>query len=142
MTFADLFPETIELTKATNAPTWSGSMLDRWGAPLIVTRLVPAWSPAHGWQVGWYAQVDKCVDEWHPNAATKHLQLANYPWYRLDELPSSRSFAIAAGTAARAMKIVIEQMLSYVDQALHDEVHQVQDAIERQAQAWLCGSEA
>ena len=142
MNFADLFPETIEMVKETNAPAWTGVSVDKWQHHRVNARLVPAWSAAQGWQIGWFAQVDKCMDEWHPGAPTKHLQIANYPWYRLDELPSSNRFAIAAGSAARALKIVLEQMLGYVEPELHAEVHAMQEQIERQARDWLCGRAA
>ena len=137
---AELFPETAGGLAHAVVPSWTGTELDRWGHPRVTARLVPEWSERCGWVCGWFAQVDQAVDEWHPGAPDKHLRLAHYPWHRLDELPNSPRFAIAAGVAARALKIVLEQMVSYTDDpATVTDIRKVQELIETQARAWLTG---
>ncbi|WP_457425601.1 hypothetical protein [Roseateles sp. P5_E7] len=140
MSTADLFPE----TAAGKAPAvqWIGPSRCKWEHPRVVARLVPSWSAQDGWRIGWFIQADKCVDEWHPDAPNKHKQHGAYPWYRLDELPNSPRFAMAAGSAARALKIVLEQMVGHVEPEIHDEIRSLQEQIERQAQDWLCGRAA
>lgn len=143
MKAAALFPETECMAVAPDqAITWAGTSLCKYGHPMVNARLVPAWTPAKGWTIGWFVQVGDCVDEWHPSAPDKHKLHLAYPWYRLDELPTSTRFAIAAGNATRALKIVLEQMLGYADPKLHAEVRELQQHMERQAQDWLCGRDA
>lgn len=143
MSTAGLFPETeTTATAPAEAVSWQGPSLCKYGLPLVTVRLLPAWSPSEGWRIGWCAQVGKCVDEWHPAAPNRHREHPSYPWYRLDEMAASDRFAIAAGSAARALKIVLEQMLGYAEPELRAEVHELQEAIERQAQDWLCGRAA
>ena len=139
MSTAALFPETDGRAAPSETLAWAGTSLCKWGHPRVTARLVPAWTASKGWAVGWFTQVGDCVDEWHPAAPHKHRQHAAYPGCRLDELPSSSHFAVAAGNATRALKIVLEQMLGYADPALHAEVRELQQQMERQAQDWLCG---
>lgn len=143
METGDLFPETAGTLAEAAAPSWTGAELDRWGHPRVIARLIPEWSERRGWVCGWFAQVDQALDEWHPGAADKHLRLAHYPWYRLDELPNSPRFAIAAGVAARALKIVLEQMASYAEDGdAAQDIRTVQEQIETQARAWLMGDKS
>ncbi|MDH0342024.1 hypothetical protein [Chromobacterium haemolyticum] len=134
MTTLSLFPET---TGEVTGQEWLGVSKDKWGYPQVVVRLLPKWTDAIGWQVGWLIQVGKAVDEWHPNNPRKHEQVGGWPWYRLDELPRSNHYQVAAAQAGRAAKIVLEQMLGYVDAELHPEVKVVQEQIENQARVWL-----
>ena len=141
MSTAELFPETATSCAAPSAD-WTGTTIDKWGHKRVNARLVTRWTAGNGWCIGWFVQVGGCVDEWHPAAPDKHKQHAGHPWYRLDEMPTSTSFAVAAGNASRALKIVIEQMLSWAEPELHAEARAMQAAIERQAQDWLCGRAA
>lgn len=133
----DLFPETTERAETTNVE-WRGKLVTQWDHPRVVVRLVSEWDPEAGWRVGWFVQLDRAVDEWHPRAPDRHKEYSHYPWYRLSEMPRSRKFGIAAGQAARAVKIVLEQMLEYAEdtQALED-AREVSSVIESQAQEWL-----
>lgn len=121
-----------------HAAEWCGVLLDKWGHPRIVVRLISSWTAKLGWQVGWFIQLDNAVDEWHPSAPNAYKRMANYPWYRLDELPNSARFEIAAGAAARAVKIVLAQMLEYaMDGQASEEAVTISHRIEAQAQTWL-----
>lgn len=120
------------------AASWESELVDRWGHARVVVRLISCWTGEKGWQVGWYVRLDAAGDEWHPSNPKAHLRMANYPWYRLDDLPTSTRFGIAAGEAARAAKIVLAQMLEYADDAAAAEAARVlSDRIEVQARAWL-----
>lgn len=132
-----LLPETSR--KANDyAAVWTGVLLDKWSRPRIEVRLISDWTSKHGWRIGWFVQLDNAVDEWHPSMPSAHLRIANYPWYRLDELPNSDHFEVAAGVAARALKIVLAQMLEYVaDSQVTEEAAAISERIELQAQAWL-----
>jgi hypothetical protein len=143
METGELFPETAGGALQTRAPEWVGTARNRWGHPRVTARLVPEWDDHQGWKCGWFAQVDQAADEWHPRNPDAHRRLANYPWHRLDELPTSPRFATAAAIAARALKIVLEQMASYAeDGEAAQDIRTVQEQIETQARAWLvtgCG---
>lgn len=138
---ADLFPETLP-----GAPQrehrFCGQLVDTWGYPRVTVRLVGLWSAQDaGWRVGWLAQLDRAVDEWHPANESKHLKMPNYPWYRLPELPRSRQFDVAAAAAGRAVKIVLEQMIQYTDDAgAIADARALSETIDAQARAWLIGS--
>lgn len=135
----DLFPETIDDT-AVEQVEWAGSTLCKYGHPLVRVRLISVWHQHQGWQVGWFAQVDNAVDEWHPKAPRNWKQHATYPWYRLEEMPTSKRYGIACGNAARAVKIVLEQMKGYCgDAGALADVTRLQDQIEVAARAWLLG---
>jgi len=134
----DLFPET-ESATAAQGIEWQGSQLDKYGGPRVTVRLIDLWHQHRGYQVGWFAMCDKALDEWHPQNADQWKRIANYPWHRPDELPCSNRHAIACGIAARAVKIVLEQMKQHVEPDLVGDIQAVQDRIERQAIAWLRG---
>lgn len=121
-----------------HAARWIGSCVDKWNHPRIEVRLISRWTSEHAWQIGWFVRLDKALDEWHPSVPQAHLSMAHYPWYRLDELPKSTRFEIAAGTAARAVKIVLAQMREFAadDEAVADSMT-ISDQVESQAQAWL-----
>ena len=136
---SDLFPETDTATAA-QATEWHGALLDKYDAPRVTVRLIDLWHQHRGYQVGWFAMCDKAMDEWHPGNADTWKRHAAYPWYRPGgELPNSNKHAVACGIAARAVKIVLEQMKGYVEPDLVGDIANVQDQIERQAQAWLRG---
>lgn len=130
----DLFPETL----GESAPVLyeSADALDKWGYARVVVRLIPKWSEATGlWTVGWFCRVDRAVDEWVPGASIA----ANWPWYRTDHQPTSRHFAIACAIAARAVKIVIEQMLAHVGPDIAGPARDIEGLLETQVRCWLCG---
>lgn len=132
-----LLPETCSKTND-QAAVWSGELLDKWGYPRVEVRLISSWTATQGWQVGWFVKLDGAVDEWHPSAPAAHKRMSNYPWYRLDKLPNSERFEVAAGVAARALKIVLAQMLeSAADGQARDEATTLSERIEVQAQAWF-----
>ncbi len=135
----DLFPETA--TNASGAATveWHGKLLDKYAGPRATVRLITSWNQHKGWLVGWFCLLDKSVDEWHPSNPDAHRRHSNYPWYRLDQMPSSASYGVACGSAARAVKIVMEQMKSYCQPDLVPDVTELQQQIEQQAMAWLQG---
>jgi hypothetical protein len=135
----DLFPETTTAVADVQPVEWHGSMLDKWDSPRATVRLIPVWHQHQGWVVGWFVQMDTAVDEWHPANPTAYRQHANYPWYRLPEMPTSASYGVACGEAARAAKIVMEQMKSYCQPELVPDAAQLQARIEQQAMAWLRG---
>jgi len=136
-----LFPELDAIDKPA-LHEWSGRSVNKYGSPRVHVRILAIWHQHHGWMAGWFAQVDKALDEWHPsNPNAWRAHPGPYPWYRLDELPRSRQHDIAAGNAARAVKIVLEQMKAYAeDEAATQDTQQLQDDIERQARAWLTGN--
>ena len=136
---SDLFPETDTATVAEGIE-WNGAMLDKYGNPRVTVRLIDMWHQHRGYQVGWFVICDKSVDEWHPKNADEWKRMAAYPWYRPGgELPRSNKHALACGIAARAVKIVMEQMKGYVDPEITGDIQSVQERIEQQAQAWLRG---
>ena len=138
MTTLDLFPETQGDSSSAHTQ-WVGDLRDEWGHPVTVLRLIPSWDTRKGWICGWFLQVGTAVDEWHPNCPDAHKTYTNYPWYRLDAMPSSRTLAIAAAVATRAARIVLEQMLPYATSQDHiAEVRATQDAAETRARHWLC----
>lgn len=138
---SDLFPETLSnaphLVGTTGpAPKWESELVDaKWGHPRIVVRLLPRWSTANGWVCGWFANVDNAVDEWMPGAAVR----PNWPWYRPDTQPQSNRFEYAAASAARAVKIVLEQMIAYAELDAAPAVREISERIEVQARTWLLG---
>lgn len=134
----DLFPETVTAPADMKPVEWNGSMLDKYGHPRATVRLIPVWHQHQGWVVGWFAMLDKALDEWHPANPNAWRQLATYPWHRLDEMPRSRSYAVACGQAARGVRLVVAQLQNYCGQDLLPDVVQLQDQIEDQARAWLC----
>lgn len=144
----DLFPETLAKQTAIATPAeatqWQGTSLCKWGHPRIEARLIPVWNAVTGWTVGWLAHVEQCLDEWHPGNPNAWQAYASYPWYRLDEMPKSALHSVACGSAARGLRIVLEQFLAsgYVPPELHVEVRAISDQIEEQAQAWLTGAAA
>jgi hypothetical protein len=137
----DLFPETMA-----HAPqlehAFRGSLVDAWDAARVNVRLIGLWSTDDaGWRVGWFVQLDHAVDEWHPAAEGRHRSMAQYPWYRLGELPRSGRFNVAAALAARAAKIVLEQMTPYAeDEAVVADARTLSEHIDTQARAWLPAS--
>lgn len=121
-----------------HAAAWIGVLRDKWNHPRVNVRLISSWTAKHGWRIGWFVQLDSAVDEWHPSAPDAYKRIAHYPWYRLDALPNSDHFEVAAGIAARGVKIVLAQMLEYAADGLSkDEVSVISDRIETQAQLWL-----
>lgn len=142
----DLFPETLseqaKLALSAEATQWLGTSLCKWGHPRVEARLIPMWNAATGWTVGWLAHVENCLDEWHPNNPNAWRSHASYPWYRLEEMPNSALHAVACGSAARGLRMVLEQFLmsGYMSPELHVETRAISEQIEAQAQAWLVGA--
>lgn len=136
----DLFPETDTVTAAQGIE-WHGALLDKYDSPRVTVRLIDLWHQHRGYQVGWFCMCDKAMDEWHPANPDAWRRHAAYPWYRPGdgELPNSGKHAVACGIAARAVRIVLEQMRGFVDPALAGNITTMQDQIERQAEAWLRG---
>lgn len=139
----DLFPETLseksELALPIEAIQWRGPSMCKWGHPRVEARLIPVWKSSTGWTVGWLAHAENCLDEWHPSNPNAWRSHACYPWYRLDEIPTSAVHSVACGSAARGLRIVLEQFLmsGYMAPELHDETRRISEQIEAQAQAWL-----
>ena len=134
----DLFPETLGLTISANTE-WTGERRDEWNHPISVLRLIPSWNPHKGWTCGWFLQIGKAVDEWHPNNPNKHKELPHYPWHRPAQMATSKTLAIAAAVATRAANIVLEQMLHYAIDSEHAaEAKGLQEAAEARARHWLC----
>ncbi len=132
-----LLPETSSKIND-QAAVWRGVLLDKWGHSRIVVRLISSWTAKIGWRVGWFVQLDNAVDEWHPSAPWEYRRMVQYPWYRLDDMPSADRFEVAAGVAARAVKIVLAQMFEYAEDGLSsEEARDISCQIEAQAQAWL-----
>jgi hypothetical protein len=131
----DLFPET--RGTAPEAPSWSGQMLDKWGSPRITVRLLPLWEEGTGWICGWFVLIDRALDEWHPEAPDAWRSHAHYPWHRTDEMPRAKTLEVALGQAARGARMVMEQMLGYVEQDVVPDARQVSAAIEERARQWL-----
>lgn len=131
---ADLFPET---QGAIIPMEWVSEARNEYGYPLITARLLPKRAEDGVWHVGWLVHAEKALDEWHPSNPDAYKMHAAYPWYRLDALPFARSRDVAMANAGRAVKIVLAQMLPFVDPALHAEVQRIQEQIEAQARAWL-----
>lgn len=142
----DLFPETLteQSSIALHAETtqWKGISVCKWGHPRIEARLIPAWDAANGWTVGWLAHAENCLDEWHPSNPDAWRAHSGYPWYRMDEMPSSAFHSVACGSAARGLRMVLEQFLmsGYMSPDLHAEARDISNQIESQAQAWLTGA--
>lgn len=112
----------------------SEELLDKWGHARVVVRLLPSWDANKGiWTVGWFCFVGTAVDEWVPGMGVA----PNWPWYRTDVQPSSTAYATACGSAARAVKIVIEQMLSYVDPECAQAARRIEERLEEQARRWF-----
>lgn len=135
----DLFPETATSASEPATVEWHGKLLDKWGGPRATVRLITSWHQHKGWVVGWFAALDTAVDEWHPANPNAWRQHAQHPWYRLDEMPCSASYGVACGSAARAVKICMEQMKAYCQPDLVADVTELQHQIEVQAMAWLRG---
>ncbi len=134
----DLFPETQGDNSGAHTQ-WVGELRDDFGHPMTMLRLIPSWDFRKGWRCGWFIQVASAVDEWHPNCPDAFKIHRTYPWYRLDEIPQSRTLAIAAAHATRAAKIVMEQILPYAVSGPHaTEVRATQVAAEARARHWLC----
>ncbi|PTT80840.1 hypothetical protein DBR42_18855 [Pelomonas sp. HMWF004] len=135
----ELFPETLPNAKP-ELCEWHSSAVDQWGHPLIEARLISMWSERQAWVCGWFARVGQAVDEWYPAFPRKHLEHvgAPWPWYRLDEIPTSGEFGVAAAIAGRALKIVLEQMVPYSPSPeATDELRTIQHAIESRCRGWL-----
>jgi hypothetical protein len=133
----DLFPETKGEQPAPIKYTTQG-VQDKWDYERVEVRLVPRWEPSTGlWLVGWLAKADGALDEWIAGRVP-----ANWPWYRLDETPQSRSLDMANAVAARGVKIVLEQMKQYVDRDLWPHVTGIQERLEADARRWLMGADA
>lgn len=129
----DLFPETLGVAPAP-IEYESTDMRCKWGSPRVMVRLLPSWNEAAGlWSMGWLCVIDKAVDEHLPMKSTP----AGYPWYRPEEFPQAKGLDVAKAVAARAVKIVMEQMLGYVDQEIWPAVRVAQAQLELDAQRWL-----
>lgn len=140
MTF-DLFPETSLADAAIpDGPSWHGALVDDYGHHRLELRLLPAWRPEQGLYVcGWYAQVNRCIDEWHPALHTRHQLWQQYPWYRTPEMPSGRTLAVAQANALRTVNLVLTQMAQHEahDVAVGAEVRQLVDQLATLTQQWL-----
>lgn len=120
------------------AACWMSDLVDKWNCPRVEVRLISKWTSAVGWEVGWFARLDGALDEWHPSAPAAHRRINNFPWYRLDILPSSTQLAVASSVAGRAVKIVLAQMLEYAsDVAGANAAREISERIESQARSWL-----
>ena len=129
----DLFPETLG---AAPAPIEyeSADMRNKWDQPRMLVRLVPSWDAGGGlWSVGWFCMIDKAADEHLPIKSTP----PGYPWYRPGQFPQAKGQDVAKAIAARAVKIVMEQMLGYVDRDIWPAVRAAQAQLESDAQRWL-----
>jgi hypothetical protein len=133
----DLFPETIQAQPINiEAGQWQGQMLDpKWQQPLIEIRLLPVWSEL--WTVGWFIQCGNCVDEWHPRNPKAWRAHSSYPWHRIDQMPQGLHLATGMANAARAVRLVLAQMITWCPPEMHADITQVSDAIEAQARQWL-----
>lgn len=140
----DLFPETVA-EQAVNGPAAEFKLhslrVDGYGHPVATLELIPRWSPKTGWTVGWLVRLERCLDEWHPNAPNEWRRHASYPWYRPDEMPCSGTLAVAAGTALRAAKLVLAQMKGWAPPELHEDADQLSQAAERLAMQLLVEGE-
>lgn len=135
---SDLFPETLGAN--VEAPEYkSTGCLDHWGGARITVRLIPRWFADEGiWKVGWFCNVDRAVDEWMPGKATPN----GWPWYRPSEIASAGTFALACGTAARAVKIVLKQMLEYTDSPeVKEWASRIETQLEVQARDWFLSAD-
>jgi hypothetical protein len=137
----DLFPEaaTPEAT-IPDQPFWRGTLVDNHGHPRVELRLLAAWQPAHGTYVcGWYAQVNRCVDEWHPAVPNRHKSWPEYPWHRTPELPGGRTLRVAQANALRQANHVLAQMAQHEahDAPVAAEVHELVQQLALLTQQWL-----
>ncbi len=130
----DLFPET---QGQILSQEWVSDAKDKWGHPLVTVRLLSKRDEKEGWQVGWLARAGNALDEWHPNNPDAHKRISGYPWYRLDTLPASATRNVAQALAGRAVKIVLAQMLPFIEPDIHAEVTRIQESVEAQSRAWL-----
>jgi hypothetical protein len=129
----DLFPETLGKPPAPIEYT-SATMRNKWDQSRLIVRLIPSWDAQAGlWSVGWFCLIDKALDEHLPLKVTP----PNYPWYRPATFPQGRSLDVAQGIAARAVKIVMEQMVEHVGEDILPELRRLQHQIERDAQRWF-----
>lgn len=111
----------------------SENCVDKWGNPRTEVILRPQFDEPYGWRVGWACIGDRSVDEWLVGRKTK----AGWPWYRPSAIQSSEA-KVACALAARAVKIVLEQMKEHAsDQGGVDSIQWVQDRLEAQAREWL-----
>lgn len=134
---SDLFPETLPGAELVSHSFVVDGVRDSYGHPRVEARIIGLWSH-DGWVVGWFAKVDKAVDEWHPRDPSRYRSYSHYPWYRLDRIPCADRFACAAGQAARGVKIVLAQMREYAaDERSSAAIEELSDRIESQAQAWF-----
>lgn len=132
----DLFPETLGEAPAP-IEYESTDMRCKWGYPRVTVRLAPSWDEKTGlWFVGWLCMVDKAVDEHLPKKFTP----PGYPWYRPEDFPQAKNLDVAKAVAARAVKIVMEQMVGYVEQDIWPAVRVIQARIEGDARRWLGAS--
>lgn len=132
----DLFPETHGQQPDPVRYTSQGAQ-DKWGYERVTVRLVPRWDPATGlWVVGWLANADGALDEWIAGRPTP----PRWPWYRPDEQPQGKSLDVGLALAARAVKILLEQMKPYAGADLHPAVTAVQEQLEADARRWLMGA--
>lgn len=134
----DLFPELAEHAPCISTE-WAGQLQCQYGHPRVVVRLIARWDAAAClWHCGWLVNLDKALDEWHPHAPDAWRRHGSWPWYRTDDMPTGKTLATARANAARAAKIVLEQMQPYAaDPAVADEARALSQQIEDQARAWL-----
>ncbi|WKB50556.1 hypothetical protein [Eleftheria terrae] len=133
----ELFPETQERQEPVRFK-WCGGVKDTWGHPRVEVHLMGLWFCTEGWRVGWMVRLDKALDEWYPGDPHRHAKYRDYPWYRLETMPTSTQLVLASAAAARAAKIVLAQMTAYsVDQAGVDDANRLSMEIEDQARRWL-----
>lgn len=137
----DLFPETTdEAGVIPDQPVWRGQLLDQYGHHRLEVHLLPAWRPELGLYVcGWYAQVNRCIDEWHPGMPLRHRSWPTYPWHRTDDMPSGRCLNIAKANALRGVNIVLAQMAAHegADDAVCAEVAALVVDLASLTQQWL-----
>lgn len=106
---------------------------DKWGHPRVRVYLTPRYEVGVGWTVGWFCHADQAVDEY----IVGHPTPADYPWHRPGQSAPSGERLIAMASAARAVKIVLEQMKSYVEKDCQKIIQFIQDRLEAYAMEWL-----
>ncbi len=141
-TTLDLFPETAQPDRGhgpVHRMEFAGQARCQYGHPIVRAALIGMWDTRVGWTVGWLVQVGSALDEWHPGNPNAWKARASYPWYRLDTgMPRSSSYAVAAGNAARAAKLVLAKMTEFCPPEAAGDIEALSDQLETRAREWLC----
>lgn len=142
MSDTDLFPET--KTKVEEFMVFEGKALDKWDLPRVRVVLLMSWNPVDAWVCGWAIVMDRSGDEWSPLAPDQYKRYTTpYPWYRPHEMARGNTRSLVAAQALRAARIVVEQMLHYMnDEAGQDDARHVSDRMEVQTRKLTLGETA